>query len=1113
MAQNEIEEIQKAIEALENQRALLGDSVVETAVASLHEKLAALEAADHPDQQRKLVTTIFLDIVNSTAMVRNMDPEDHLAIMDGAMQQLTEPIEVNGGRVLRYMGDGLLALFGHPVARENDPEMAVRAALKMLALALDYAIEVEKQWGIPDFAVRIGMSTGVAIIGGGAEGENTLAGRHVNLAARLESAAPPGGLLISHSTYQQVSELFDIEPQIPINAKGFAKPQDAYLVIAARPGSFLMPSRGVGGVASRMIGRDKELALLQETFTEFAHRGTGSMITISGEAGIGKSRLLAEFGTWLEKEAENIRIIQGKAHPQLQASPYGLLRDLFSAEFALQEDENVESVRRKFEQGFSKQAVNARNALEQAHFVGQLLAFDFRSSPYLKEALADPKHLQQRGLAFIGEYIESAGQSQPTVIFLEDLHWADNRSLDVLNILFGGQSTLPVMIVAMARPNLFQRYPNWGQSTPAHRRVNLQPLTGEDCDLFVSEMFQRVDNLPLTLRELVVENAEGNPFYLEELVKMLFEEGVIIQNEGNWSVREEGIDELHIPPSLTGVIQARLDRLDPIVKEILQQASVIGRTFWDDSVAYVHGGREIESARIPVAESLEALQDRELVFPQPTSRFAGTKERLFKHALLRDVAYESVLKRLRRKYHGLAADWLIENSGERKTESAGPIADHLLLAGREAEAVQYLAIAAQLAVAAYANNEAISYLQIGLEILERQPDTVELIDQRIEMLAQLGRLYFATEGIGSLNARHSFEKGMNLADQGGTPRQKFAVLHGLSGSAIGSAEWEKALIYGNELLEMAQASGYATLNLWAQYSLGVANIWSGNLNAARKHQLTLLELYKPEKHGTQFRRVIEDPRLSTLTYLAWISGLQGYPEQSAEYEHTALLEAENVQHPYSLVHILVFVAANHYFIREGAEKVCEFAQKAMVIAEKENIPIYLAWANTMHGWSKTQLDQEKEVIEKILGGIKWLQQSGNMLGMTCMLTILAEAYRTFGELGKALETVDNALALVDKTGERFFYSEINRLKGELLWQRNAESSKAESYFQQAIEIARNQQARLLELRAAISLARFWQAKGKTNEAHALLSEIYSWFTEGFDTADLQEASVLLDELA
>jgi len=1126
LVQNEIEEIQKAIEALENQRVLLGDSVVDTAVAPLHEKLAALETAERPDQQRKLVTTLFLDVVNSTAMVRDMDPEDHLAIMDGAMQRLTEPIEANGGRVLKYMGDGLMALFGHPVARENDPEMAVRAALNMLTLARDYAGEVGKHWGVPNFAVRIGMSTGMAIIGGGTEGENTVAGRHVNLAARLETSAPPGGLFISHSTYQQVRGLFEIVQQEAITAKGFAEPQAAYLVISARSRRYMQTPRGVEGVATHMIGRDAELALLQEVYAAVTEKGEGQLITIVGEAGIGKSRLLAEFGTWLENRAGDVRIIQGKAYPQMQGAPYGLLRDLFTREFGIHEDDSVEDVMRKFEAGFISVSDDNEETTKKAHYVGQLLGFNFSASPYMGQALDNPKHLRERALAFTSDYFVTITRIQSGVVFLEDLHWADSSSLDALGYLISRQSDLPVLVVAMTRPNLFQRIQDWGSKIDYYQRINLLPLSGEDSRLLVAEVLKNLDHVPDSLRDIIVNNAEGNPFYAEELVKILIEEGVITKNEPKWRVHSERIGEVHIPPSLTGVIQARLDRLSPQDKVVIQQASVIGRTFWDDSVSYVYGGADTELGSSAVAESLKILQDRELVFPQPNSRFAGTVERNFKHALLRDVAYETVLKRLRREYHSLAADWLIENSGDRLDESAGLIAHHYSEAGLAELAVPYWLRAGEQALQRSANVEAISHLNYGLASLENLPDTPEHVQQELTLQIALGNALIAIKGYAAPEVRQTYARARELCRQMGETPQLLPVLYGLWANYLVAAEHRTAYKLGQEFLDAARSQDDPSVVV-AHRAVGLSLLFLGELTLARTHFESIATLYHPEMHQALAFQYGQDPGASGLSVGTWVVWLLGYPEQSLDWAQEAVSLARSMSHPLSLAFALTMGAIQFQY-RQEIEVAREYVDEAITLSDEHGFATWSTWGMSLHGWILAEQGQVSEGVIQIHESLSASQAQGTGLLHPYFLTLLAGMYGTMGRITEGLGTLAKAMALVEQSGECYWEAEMYRLKGELLRMpavkelvadettemrgKFTDDYSPESCFLKAIEIARKQEARSLELRATMSLSRLWASEGKRKEARAMLEKIFGWFTEGFDTADLQEARELLDDL-
>jgi class 3 adenylate cyclase len=350
--ENQISRVKEAITALEAQRATLGDAVVGASIAALQKQLAELEdRAGATEQQRKQLTILFTDVVGSTPISRQLDPEDLLDIMDSALKSLARPVEEHGGRVTRFQGDGFKAIFGLPVAHENDPEMAVRAGLGILEASRQISRELEQERGIQNFQVRVGINTGLVATGGQTEGVDTIGGEAINLAARLESAAPPGRLLISHHTYRHVRGIFNVEPAEPVAAKGFPEPVPVYRVRSAKPRAFRVHSRGVEGIETHMVGREAELKLLQDALATVIEDAEGQVVTVTGEAGVGKSRLLYEFQNWIELFPQTVRLYQGRARPDTQNLPYALLRDLFASRFQIQEGDPPEMVREKFERG------------------------------------------------------------------------------------------------------------------------------------------------------------------------------------------------------------------------------------------------------------------------------------------------------------------------------------------------------------------------------------------------------------------------------------------------------------------------------------------------------------------------------------------------------------------------------------------------------------------------------------------------------------------------------------------------------------------------------------------------------------------------------------------
>lgn len=694
-------------------------------------------------RERRTVTILFSDVKGSTAMAEGLDPEEVMEIMDGAFDLLIEPVVRHEGTLARLMGDAVLAFFGAPVAHEDDPERAIRAALEITAGARRYAQKLERERGIQGFAVRVGINTGLVVVGevgSDLRVEYTAMGDAINLAARMEQNAPPGGILISHGTYRHVQGVFDVLAQEPLAVKGKAEPVQTYLVQRAKPRAFRRPSRGVEGIETRMVGREAELKQLQDAFYMAMEYGELQAVTVVGEAGVGKSRLLHEFDVWAELLPAPFYYFRGRAFPEMRNQAYGLIRDLVAFRFQIQDSDTAAGVREKLEEGVraalggDKDNDEEPHVARRAHSIGHLVGFELGDSPYLAGVRDDPQQVRDQALAHLAGYFQDMAGQFPVLILLEDLHWADDSSLDALNHLMFAVGDQPLLIVSAARPELFERRPHWGEGQSFHRLLALEPLSRWDSRRLVAEILQKVAEVPQALRDLIVAGAEGNPFFIEELVKMLVEDGVIAKGEEEWRVVPSRLAGLHVPPTLTAVLQARLDRLPLEERTVLQQSSVVGRLFWDRAVARINASTAEGIDETTVLDRLSALRAREMVFQRETSAFAGAQEYLFKHALLREVTYESVLKRLRRAYHGLVAGWLLEQAGDRVGEVTGLIADHLALAGRAPEAVDYLLAAGDRARGLYAHREAIHAYERALTLLKEQGDD----EQAARTLMKLG---------------------------------------------------------------------------------------------------------------------------------------------------------------------------------------------------------------------------------------------------------------------------------------------------------------------------------------------------------------------------------------
>jgi ABC-type oligopeptide transport system substrate-binding subunit/class 3 adenylate cyclase len=712
--------------------------------------------------ERRLVTILFADVKGSTAMAEGLDPEDWMEIMDGAFDLLIEPVYRYEGTLARLMGDSVLAFFGAPIAHEDDPERAVRAALEITSAAKKYAQELEEEKGIQGFGVRVGINTGLVVVGevgSDLRVEYTAMGDAVNLAARLEHNAPVGGILVSHDTYRHVQGVFDVQPQEPLAVKGKGEPVQTYLIQRAKPRAFHKPLRGVEGIETRMVGREAELKHLQESFYTAIEESELQLVTIAGEAGVGKSRLLHEFDLWSDLLPEQFYYFKGRAVHEMQNSPYGLIRDLVAFRFQIQDSDSPSIVHEKLETGVSLALGPGESSQAAANTIAYLLGFELGDTTQLASLRDDAQGVRDLALANLVGYFGGLADQSPVLILLEDLHWGDDSSLDALNHLALALTNQPLMIITTARPQLFERRPHWGEGQPFHSLLELLPLSKWDSRRLLAQILQKLDQVPDTLRDLVVGGAEGNPFFIEELIKMLVDDSVIVRGDEVWLLDPSRLTNFHVPPTLTGVLQARLDRLPLEERTVLQQASVVGRLFWDLAVVRINqlGSDEIEETN--VGDRLSALRHREMVFQRETSAFMDAREYIFKHALLREITYEGVLKRLRRVYHGLVADWLLEQSGERLAEYTSLIADHLELAGRTEEAVDYLLEAGHRARRLYAHQEATSAYERALALLKEQGE----VKRAAGTLMQLGLTHHSAFAFS--RSRQAYEEGLALWQQ------------------------------------------------------------------------------------------------------------------------------------------------------------------------------------------------------------------------------------------------------------------------------------------------------------------------------------------------------------
>ena len=885
--EEERESINRAIAALEGQRSVLGNAVVETALAPFREKLAGLQL-NPTAEQRKLVTVLFADLIGFTAMSEHMDPEDVREIMNSYFIRWTTAIEHFGGIVEKFIGDAVMAVFGLKTASEADPENAIRTALQMRDLLTQLQRDDPEDKLLENLRMRVGIHTGPVVVSwmGERKGQDfVVVGDSVNLASRLQSLAPVNGILISHDTYRHVRGVFDVQVIDPVLVKGKRDPIRVYVVLQEKPRAFRETGRGVEGVETAMVGRQTEMDRLQAIFHEVVNNQECRLVTILGEAGLGKSRLLLEFDDWLELQADYY-YFKGRASPVTQNTPYGLLRDLFVYRFAIQDSDPPQAVRARLEKGIGdalrngppvelpgehqgehqgepasephEEPAEQRQAQMKTHFITRLLGFEIGSSKFLPEA--DPRQIQERGLAYLGEYFQALATKNPVVILLEDLHWADDSTLELLLRLARSLMHTPLLILGAARPTLLDRQPEWGEGLAFATRLDLEPLSQADSQRLVQEILQKAPEFPHELTELVVRNAEGVPFYVEELIKMLIDDGVIDTRGEGWQVDVSRLANVRVPSTLMEVLQARFDSLSAREKVLLQRAAVVGRTFWDQALSFMSIQGESEqpagfdqrlAPTIPLDEdeALAHLQKRELIFQRDHSALEETREFFFKHNLLREVTYESLLKRYRRIYHVYTAQWLetVVGRSQRADEYATMIAEHYDLAGESGSpllAAGWYARAARSAEQRYANHPALRLYQRALELMPEAQ-----IEQRFELCLRQAEIYSL---LGDRSHQLEMLQSMDallprLADPAiaarltGETKIWWAYYYNTTG------DYHQAAFSASQAVELAKTTSNALLEIRGRNSWATACRYQSDYSTAR--ELYLSAKYLAEQGG------------------------------------------------------------------------------------------------------------------------------------------------------------------------------------------------------------------------------------------------------------------------
>jgi predicted ATPase len=949
-----------------------------------------------------------------------------------------------------------------------------------------------QEWGV-ELAIRLGCHTGLVVVGevgGGTRQEQLALGETPNLAARLQGLAAPNTLVISATTVPLLGGFFACQSLGTPLLKGFAQSLEVYQVLYESTARSRLEAVGSAGLTP-LVGREQEAALLRERWAQVKD-GLGQVVLLSGEAGIGKSRLVQMLKEQVATEPQAwLTPCQCSPYHQNTAL-YPMIDLLERVALRFEQEESPPQKLSKLEGFLVQYGLPLAETMPLfAALLSLPLIADYAPLPL------SPEQQKQRTLHALLTIMLRIAAQQPMLLVMEDLHWVDPSTLELLTLLVDQGPTARILALFTLRPDFS---PPWiGRSHLT--QVTLHRLTPQQA----AEMLRQITHgktLPPEVVEQIVAKTDGVPLFVEELTKMVLESGLLQEREERYELTGP-LPPLAIPATLHDSLMARLDRL-AMVKGLAQLGATLGREFsyallqavspWDEATVQ-RGLHQLVAA--------EFLYQRGLP-PQATY--------LFKHALIQDAAYQSLLRSTRQRHHQHIAQMLEARFPDICETQPELLAHHYTEAGLGAQAIPYWQQAGQRAGQRSAHAEAIAHLNKGLELLQSLPDTPERARQELGLQVALGPALMVAKGWGAPEVEHVYARARALSQQVGESPELFPVLWGLWRFYLVRAEYETARELGEQCLSLAQRVQDSALLLLARLALGGTMYLVGELPPARAHLEQGLALYAPQQHRALAFHYGLDLGVWCLSYVAWPLGLLGYPDQALARIHEALTLARELSHPISLAAALYYAALLHYLRREGpAAQAC--AEAAIALSNEQGFPLYLALGTNVRGWALSIQGRVEEGMAQMRQGRAALQAMGAKLWWPAYLAWLAEAYDGMGQATEGLTVLTEALTIAHNTGERFWEAELHRLKGALLLTLSAEQyAEAETCFHQALDIARRQQAKSLELRAAVSLSRLWQQQGKQQEAHDLLAPLYGWFTEGFDTVDLQEAKALRNAL-
>ena len=1033
--------------------------------------------------ERRQVTVMFCDLVGSTALSARLDPEDMREIVGAYCRCCADLITTGGGFVARYMGDGVLAYFGYPQAHEHDAERAVQAGLAVV----EAVPKLTTATGAP-LQVRVGIATGLVVVGdlvgSGEAQERGIVGETPNLAARLQALAEPNAVVIADSTRRLLGNLFELKDLGPRDLKGIADPTPVWAALRARRVESRFDALHTTGLTA-LVGREEETELLLRRWSR-AKTGEGQVVLLSGEAGIGKSRLTAALLEHLAAEPHARR--RYFCSPQHADSALHPIIGQMERAAGLAYDDKPQAQFDKLDVVLAQTSTSP----EDAALLAELLSLP-NDGCYPALSLT-PEQRRQRTMEALMSQLAGLSRQQPVLMILEDAHWVDPTSLEVFGRTVDRIKTLPALLIVTFRPEF--NAPWVGQSHVTS--LTLNRLGERDVAAMIARLIGNTE-LPADVIAEIIERADGFPLFVEEMTKAVLE----AKGEGaaRRTVAAVPTSALAVPPSLHASLMARLDRLGS-AKEVAQIASAIGREFSHALLASVAGKPEAE-----LGSALDRLVQAGLLFRHGVPPQASY---VFKHALVQDAAYGTLLREPRRALHARIAEILESQFAETAASRPEILAHHCTEAGLIEKAAGLWSKAGQQSLMRSALAEAVAQFTRALAQIATLPGTPARRREQIELQVALITPLMHVKGWAAAETKAAAERARLLIEQAealGEPPEDplllFSVLYG--GGAIRDLP--------AQFLALAQKQNATVPLMMGHRLMGTSLLFTGDIAAGRAHFDQAIALYNPGEHRPLATRFGQDVGVSILSFRSLAVWLLGYPEAALRDIDEALKNAREMGQAATLMHALANAAAQSILCGNYAATATQ-AQELLALAEKKGASGWKAYGMANQGSVFALTGRALDATGMLTSGIVALRITGAPFDLPTYLSHLARAHGELGGFEEAWRCIGEAMTAMETTKEKWCEAEIHRTAGELtLLSPEPDAAKARAHFERALAIARGQEAKSWELRAAASMARLWRVQGKRQQSRDLLAPIYGWFTEGFDTLDLKQAKALLDDLA